>query len=658
MKWQLAGGAILALLYLLPCRGAAEETSRRRLTAVRVSSPPAIDGDISDACWKGIAGAAGFTDSVLGTPVDDQTEVWIGYDRDCIYVAFHCRDAQPASIVARETRRGSAFVGEDEMRVRIDPFHSQRTDTESILSINPLGTQNATIAGGRAAKQEWEGVWHSAARIVADGWTGEFAIPWRILARPSGGPQRRNLGLNFVRYQARTQIKSFWSNLGPQARQELTGTWDGVEPPPVQRQNPLSVLAYGLGGYENRQAIGRIGADARYQFDTQMTAVASVNPDFSNVEGAVTGIDFSYAEKLAAERRPFFLEGADFYWTHGSGYRAFQSVRIPQFDLGGKFFGRVARGLDVGALTTNSFGRRSDTVLTLRGSPSAFDSIGAQVVNRSEPGGNNTVALTSGEFRRGDWEGALAYSRSFDGTGRGDSGRAMLTWTGKTWWAAVGRTWVSRLFTARDGYVPFTDVQGRGATVGYSGDYRTGPLTDFSVFLDSYHQTHYDGAIFQRGMSTGVYASLRNQIGLTARFADGRFEQNHDRIYTLSANYPTLDKFRNGALSYRWGRQDGFDYGALSASLNWRFRDRLSVSATTEVVRLEATASQNILSASYDLSRRETVGGRLIATEGGLSWYLSFRHSGYTGAEYYVILGDPNTPRFSERLVVKFVQKL
>ena len=45
------------------------------------------------------------------------------------------------------------------------------------------------------------------------------------------------------------------------------------------------------------------------------------------------------------------------------------------------------------------------------------------------------------------------------------------------------------------------------------------------------------------------------------------------------------------------------------------------------------------------------------ALPGGTGWYLSFRNSGYTGTEYYVILGDPNAPRFTDRLIVKVVQQ-
>jgi hypothetical protein len=39
-----------------------------------------------------------------------------------------------------------------------------------------------------------------------------------------------------------------------------------------------------------------------------------------------------------------------------------------------------------------------------------------------------------------------------------------------------------------------------------------------------------------------------------------------------------------------------------------------------------------------------------------VTWYLSFREAGYTGMVYNVILSDPNTPPFDERLIVKVVR--
>jgi hypothetical protein len=82
----------------------------------------------------------------------------------------------------------------------------------SFFYLNPRGTKYARLAGGRATKLEWEGDWQAAARIVADGWTAEMAIPWSILNYPTvKGPT--TIGINFLRFHKRANMISNWSNI-------------------------------------------------------------------------------------------------------------------------------------------------------------------------------------------------------------------------------------------------------------------------------------------------------------------------------------------------------------------------------------------------------------------------------------------------------------
>src|SRR5437867_5234743 len=69
-----------------------EGTTKRELPAVRLSSPPIIDGDLSDPAWQKAARINRFTDELFGNPVQDQTDVYLGYDDKHIYIAFHAHD--------------------------------------------------------------------------------------------------------------------------------------------------------------------------------------------------------------------------------------------------------------------------------------------------------------------------------------------------------------------------------------------------------------------------------------------------------------------------------------------------------------------------------------------------------------------------------------
>ncbi len=247
--------AILASCAMLVFQGAtsAQKTTNREIQAARVTEAPKIDGRLDDPCWKTLPSSSGFSDESLGTIVKDDTTIWIGYDDVKLYVAYYCHDPLPKGIVGKETKRGTSFRGEDRVRFRLNPFNSKRGEDESEINVNPLGTQFAEFAGGRATKQEWEGAWESAARIVEDGWTVEMAIPWRNFVRPATNGKPVTLGVNFERYQAKTQIYSYWSNLGIQEHRELGGQWVGVVMPLPNEVKPLSVLAYSFGGFDEKR---------------------------------------------------------------------------------------------------------------------------------------------------------------------------------------------------------------------------------------------------------------------------------------------------------------------------------------------------------------------------------------------------------------------
>lgn len=634
----------------------AQQTTSREIAAARVNAPPVIDGKLDDASWKALPSSSGFSDGTLGTLVKDDTTVWIGYDDKNIYVAVYCRDSDPKGIVARETKRGTGFRGEDRIRLRLNPFNSKRFEDESEISVNALGTQSAEFAGGRAVKQEWEGVWQSAAQIVADGWTAEMAIPWRNFVRPAATGKPTTLGLNFERYQARTQISSYWSNLGIQERLELGGQWVGVVLPPAEAVNPLSVLGYTFGGYDRRAARGRGGFDARYQFTPSLTGLATWNPDFSNVEQAVTSIDFSYSEILPEETRPFFLEGGDYYeGGGGGGGRPFASVRVPQFDLGSKFYGRIGQ-TNLGVLSAQGFAGRNDSVVSVRHLFSPFASAGFQAVSRVESGINNQVFMGSGSVRRGDWNLSLRSGKSFDRSGTGETHSANLFWQSKAWFMGASAVSISRNLQMRDGFIPFLDQKGLTFFGGYGGEWRSGPIREFQAFIDVSRFNHQNGDFFRDGVEGEIEMRLANDLALSLSGLAGRFEQNRDRLYGVGLRYPALNKFQFFGIDYSWGRLDGSRYSSLGPFITWRFFNRLSVGLSSEIVQHDESEQQHILTVAYDLSRDQAIGGRLVRRNSRTNGYLSLRRSGYGGTEYFIILGDPNAETFSKRLVFKIVR--
>ena len=91
----------------LPAASSSEKTIERDVLAVRLSSPPVIDGDLSDPVWKEASRADRWVDWLNGNANIDQTVVSIGYDEKNLYLAWYAYDSQPQNIVARQTKRGA-----------------------------------------------------------------------------------------------------------------------------------------------------------------------------------------------------------------------------------------------------------------------------------------------------------------------------------------------------------------------------------------------------------------------------------------------------------------------------------------------------------------------------------------------------------------------
>src|SRR6476661_6382570 len=79
----------------------------KRMTAVRVSAPPRIDGELDDAVWANAPVARDFTqkDPVEGARPTDQLEVRLVYDDVALYVATRVTLSKPRVIQAPLGRR-------------------------------------------------------------------------------------------------------------------------------------------------------------------------------------------------------------------------------------------------------------------------------------------------------------------------------------------------------------------------------------------------------------------------------------------------------------------------------------------------------------------------------------------------------------------------
>lgn len=635
----------------------------RTLPAFRASTTPTLRGDLSDPIWKTAPVADKFVDIQSGSLMGEQTKVYILYDDKNIYVGFEMTDTQPDKIVARETIRDYKFASndfdprsEDSVDVSFDPFQNHRSNERTIFSLNAIGTRSVRLAGGRGNKLEWRGDWEGMVKRSATGWTAEMRIPWVSLSYPSS-KQAVDMSVNFARYQGRTHTMSLWSNLTSQYFFERDGIWEGVQPPSGSFKPKLSFLPYLLPGYQDGQFTLRSGLDVRYTPKSDLTAVATINPDLGTVEGAITSIQFQRFALFVPERRPFFLEGSDYFGNDGNNVAAlyYYSQQIPQFDLGTKVYGKLSPKDSFGLMNTVSFSSRNDTAASYRHQFSDTSSAGFMLVQKSANDDNNTVGVINQSTRLGklrlDTDIALSSGRDSGG----DAKHLQLTYADKLVRTELTYNDISPIFRAADGLVFLPDYRGPILVSNYNNEWRKGFFRRVNLGGALIHVWHSDGNTFARGAQFGGYLETRNDLGISLGVSSFVYDGQADATVELGLVANVSNRFRQYGLNLKVGKLADKPVTFLGPQFSTRIFRNLDITYGGSIQNLTGVQHQHILSMTYNLSPTRSIGGRVVVQNGDTNWYLAYRNSGAKGIESYVILGDPNAQRFQNQFRVKFI---
>ena len=323
-----------------------------------VEEPPEIDGIVTAQEWAIADSGFGFIqlEPEKGNSASENTTVYIMQNEEYLYVAFRCYQKDPATIVANITARDQLYKSDDAVMVLLDTFDDQRTGFSFL--VNPLGTQTDLRINddGRNTDRNWDTEWQAAARKTSHGWTAEIAIPFRKISYDDA---LQTWGVNFARIIRQNFETSYWSGLMSQDyRVSQSGKLTNLILP--SRDSDFTLTPYTTLRIENsditgnyKKWFGDVGLDASFQITSGVIANATINPDFATVEGDQEQINLTRWELRFPEKRLFFLEGNDLYYTR---IRTFYSRRIGDIDFGGKITGKVNdySFSAIGVRTTNS----------------------------------------------------------------------------------------------------------------------------------------------------------------------------------------------------------------------------------------------------------------------------------------------------------------
>lgn len=287
-----------------------------------------IDGELNEPAWTQAAVAENFVETYPGDLIepDVKTEVLLMYDIKKLYIAFKCFDS-PDQVRASLRERDQIFQ-DDYIGIILDTFGDAAWSYE--IFVNPFGVQgDLRLEVGGEEDLTFDIVYYSRGKITDDGWIVEVAIPFNSLRFP----HREN----------QVWRANFWRNRPRGARQRMSWT-------EVSRDNPCFMCQFGtLTGIMNIEAGKRldlissmiasqasllreqgdpssgldhldphaeVALNGRYFLSSDLTAEASFNPDFSQVESDAAQIDVNTTSALFfPEKRPFFQEGSELYNT-------------------------------------------------------------------------------------------------------------------------------------------------------------------------------------------------------------------------------------------------------------------------------------------------------------------------------------------------------
>ncbi len=573
----------------------------RELAAVRLDTPPTIDGRLDDAAWQSAARVEGFVQirPVHGAPSPVSTTVLLGYDDQALYVAFRCQDSDAGRLAASITSRDGELDDDDTVLVMLDTFHDG--DSAYYFGTNSLGTQfDGTVAnGGRTVDDRWDAAWQNASATTDVDWTVEFRIPFEVLRYTSGDDAV--WGINFQRIYPRRLETSVWAGPGElEWRVSAFAALNSLSPPRAAAKW-WQVIPYVLGVVDEEGGHDEeVGGDVRLRYRSALVADLTVNPDFALVEADVEQINLTRFELFVPEKRPFFLEGNERFEQR---IRQFYSRRIEDIDWGAKAAGTVG-SFDFVALGTRA------TVLDA--GPQGIERLDADYgvlrLQKAVMGSGNVGFLAANRRLGGDDAGSFGFDTTLFFTDKiGFTGQYLQTHgpghSGAAWFVRPAFDSTNLHFHVRFtnldpgikddvnavGFLRDDDRREFDTNVTRTWWFQQSPVEKLRAGVNYNRYDGHDGVL--RSYQTDAFARIdftsRWQLELGYEDSFERFEEDfHNEIAELELGYDNREG-RAFEIGVAWGRNFGDDLLLYDGEVTLKISDAWNLGYEVTYLDLE-----------------------------------------------------------------------
>ena len=317
----------------------------------RVTQPIAIDGKLDDDAWRHALQIDVNIETRPGenVPAKVKTVAYLLENGESLFVAFDARDPDPTQIRAYFRDRDTAY-NDDFVGIVIDSYNDHRRAFEFFS--NPYGSQMDMTQDevNQRKDDSFDAIWNSAGQINGSGYVVEMEIPLSQLRFPLA-EGKQTWGIDVIRNYPRddrvrigsnaidreincylcqiSEVQGF-ENLEPSRDLEIVPTITASRTD--ERDDPVT------DPMQSGDVDSNAGISVRWGITPDLTANLAINPDFSQVEADVAKLEVNNQFALFfPEKRPFFLEGADYFRTP---IRAVFTRTVANPDIGAKLTGK------------------------------------------------------------------------------------------------------------------------------------------------------------------------------------------------------------------------------------------------------------------------------------------------------------------------------
>ena len=212
-------------------------------------------------------------------------------------------------------------------------------------------------------------------------------------------------------------------------------------------------------------------------------------------------------------------------------------------------------------------------------------------------------------------------------------------------------------FTNELGLVSETDSKGFGADVWMYDVKDRGKIEQSSIELYNETFRHVTGGFFHDFSQLNGSVSMRSgwQYSLSADV--GKRDDFHDNTLSGTVGWNQKSLVSGGSISVQQGRRQNSNYQFTSFSQGIGVSKAFSLQLGFNRFLLGGDSNtQTVLSGTYRLGPDRSIGGRLVQQGRDVNAYLSFGQRGSNGRDFFLLVGDPNSPTTRKQITIKMVQ--